>query len=116
MAIDFTTLGTYLNLGAWLASRHEYIIYAHNCQYDIGNLFPKDLDALDFVLVGTRMIKATWGKKIFADSFNIWPMALRKLGPAFGLEKLETDVLSREYCERDVEILHRAMTFGWKFR
>jgi len=102
---------------AWLLARPEKYLYAHNLQYDLGNLFGKDeLDQLDAVLVGGRLIKAGWHGKIFVDSFNIWPMSAAKIGKAFGLEKLETDSMAtdKEYVFRDVEIIRRAMLFVWR--
>lgn len=73
----------------WFQQREERFCYFHNVQYDLGNLFGDCLDELDCTLVGGRMIKAVWHNKVFVDSFNIWPMALKKVGKAFGLEKLE---------------------------
>ena len=101
----------------WLERQSEKYVYAHNLQYDLGNLFSKQLDVLDLVLVGGRVIKATWGNKIFVDSFNIWPMSAKKLGEAFGLEKLETSSMStdKDYVFRDVEIIRQAMLFAWEF-
>src|SRR6266478_3704465 len=84
----------------WLSCRKETFFYAHNLQYDLGNLFGKELDKLDCTLVGGRLIRAVWGKKIFVDSFNIWPMAAKKLAIAFGLKKLDMDVHSKEYVFR----------------
>lgn len=101
----------------WLRQQPERFIYAHNIQYDLGNLFGKELDVLDCTLVGGRMIKAVWGNKCFVDSFNLWPMALKKLALAFDTEKLETDSMATDtaYVWRDVEILHAAMMFAWQF-
>lgn len=101
----------------WLKHQPERMIYAHNLQYDLGNLFSTKLDCLDTTLVGGRVIKAVWGNKIFVDSFNIWPMSAKKLGKAFDLEKLETTSMAtdREYVFRDVEIIRRAMLFAWQF-
>lgn len=101
----------------WFKQRKEKYCYFHNLQYDLGNLFGKELDKLDCVMVGGRMIRATWGNKIFVDSFNVWPMSVKKIGVAFGLEKLETDSMStdREYVFRDVEIIRQAMLFAWRF-
>lgn len=101
----------------WVLKRPEKFIYAHNLQYDLGNLFSDRLDALDVTLVGGRLIKAVWGKKIFVDSFNIWPMSVKKLAPAFGLEKLETQSMATDidYVLRDCEIIRRAMAFAWAF-
>lgn len=100
---------------AWLESRPEKYIYAHNLQYDLGNLFADQLDFLDVVMVGGRMIRARWHNKVFVDSFNIWPMSAAKLGAAFGLEKLETKSMAtdKDYVFRDVEIIRLAMRFVW---
>lgn len=99
----------------WLEAQPERFVYALNLQYDLGNLFSKNLDALDVTLVGGRLIKATWGKKVFVDVFNIWPMSVKKLGEAFNLEKLEFDATGKAYVFRDVEIILAAMKFAWKF-
>jgi len=99
----------------WLVERPEQYIYFHNLQYDLGNLFGKELDALDCTLVGGRIIRAIWGSKIFLDSFNIWPMKAATIGGRFGLKKLEMDVYSKEYVFRDCEIIRRAMEFAWSF-
>ncbi len=103
----------------WVLRQPEQFIYFHNAQYDLGALFGEKLDALDVTLVGGRLIKAVWpqpGKppKYFLDSYNIWPMSVKKLAPAFGLEKLEFDIQSREYVFRDTEIIHAAMDFAWQ--
>lgn len=90
-------------------------VYAHNVQYDLGALFADELDTPDVTLVGGRMIKAVWGKIQFLDSFNLWPMSVKKLAPAFGFKKLEMDVHSREYVFRDVEIIVAAVAFVWDF-
>jgi len=95
----------------WLSCQPENRIYAHNIQYDLGNLFGDSLDKLDCTLVGSRMIKARWGKKLFCDSYNLWPMSVAKLAPAFGLAKMDFDPHSREYVFRDVEIIWRAISF-----
>lgn len=101
----------------WLKQQPEKYLYAHNLQYDLGNLFASKLDDLDVTMVGGRLIKAVWGNKIFVDSFNIWPMSAKKLGSAFGLNKLETSSMAtdKEYVFRDVAIIHKAMLFAWQF-
>jgi DNA polymerase family B len=101
----------------WLQQQPEKFRYAHNLQYDMGNLFADTLDCFDATLVGGRLIKAVWGKSIFVDSFNIWPMSAKKIGEAFGLQKLETKSMStdKEYVFRDVEIIRKAMLFAWQF-
>lgn len=90
------------------------ICYAHNLQYDLGNIFNRVIDELDVKMVGGRMIRARWKNIIFMDSFNIWPMALKTLGKAFGIEKMKFDADSEEYVFRDVEIVHAGMSFARK--
>ena len=101
----------------WLSTRKERFFYAHNLQYDLGNLFADNLDALDVIMIGGRLIRARWKNKNFVDSFNIWPMSAAMLGKAFELEKLETDSMAtdKEYVFRDVEIIRAAMLFAWQF-
>jgi len=99
----------------WLLKRPERHIYFHNVQYDLGNLFGKELDSLDVTLVGGRIIKAVWGQKQFLDSFNLWPMKAAKIGEAFGLKKKEMDIHSKAYVFRDVEIILAAIRFVWDF-
>lgn len=95
----------------WLKTYGEVSVWAHNLQYDLGNLFPKALDSLDITMVGGRLIKARWGKVTFYDSFNLWPMSLKKVGEAFNLIKLEFNADDPEYVFRDCEILKRAIQF-----
>ncbi len=99
----------------WIERQPEKYIYALNVGYDLGNLFADEIDVLDQVLVGGRVIRANWRKKVFVDVFNIWPMSVARLGDAFGLQKLEFDANSREYVYRDVEIIRAAMLFAWQF-
>lgn len=101
----------------WLQAQKERFVYAHNLQYDLGNLFGRELDRLDVTMVGGRLIKAVWGNKVFVDSFNLWPMSAKSLGEAFGLEKLETENMAtdKEYVFRDVDIIRNAMLFVWNF-
>jgi len=105
----------------WLARQPEQHIYFHNTQYDLGALFGKELDRLDVTLVGGRFIKAVWpqgpGKppKFFLDNFNLWPMSIARIAPAFGLEKLAFNATDRDYVFRDTEILREAVNFCWDF-
>lgn len=99
---------------SWLQKFPHCQVWFHNLQYDIGNLFGDNLDDLDFVLVGGRLIRVRWRNVEFLDSFNIWPMALKKLGKAFGIDKGKLDVNSREYVETDVDILFAAIGFLYR--
>ena len=90
-------------------------VYAHNLQYDLGNLFGDTLDEIEVVMVGGRLIKAIWKNVTFLDSFNLFPMALKKVGKFFGLEKLEgKNFDDKDYVLRDVEIVHRAVSHMWQ--
>lgn len=101
----------------WCERQPEKFIYANNVQYDLGNLFADRLDWLDVTLVGGRVISARWHGKVFLDVFNIWFCSVKKLGEAFGVQKLETQSMAtdKDYVFRDVEIIHKAMTFAWRF-
>lgn len=120
-AID-TRGGSYYSKGdvpgflKWLRKNPIQRIYAHNCMYDLGSLFGKGaLDEFLPTMVGGRMISARWKNKVFCDSMNLWPMALKKVGDALGVKKLSLDVNSKRYVERDVEIVFRAVSFTNKF-
>lgn len=104
----------------WLLEQQKRgirFVYSLNIRYDLGALFADELDVLDQTLVGGRVIRAVWGSIIFVDVFNIWPMSVKKLGLAFGLEKIETASMSSDkaYVFRDVEIIRQAMLFAWQF-
>lgn len=101
----------------WLERQPEKFIYSLNIQYDLGNLFADDLSVLDQTLVGGRVIKAVWGKKVFVDVFNLWPMSVKMLGEAFDLLKIETGDMAQDkaYVFRDVEIIREAMLFTFRF-
>lgn len=83
--------------------------YAHNVQYDLGNLFWDMLDQVGLVLVGGRVIRATWKGITFLDSFNLFPTSAEKLGEALGLKKLAFDAKSKKYVFRDCDIIRQAI-------
>lgn len=113
MGSEFHNTGDVEKFKEWLRGFPDgTICYAHNLGYDLGNLFRNELDSLDVRMVGSRIIRARWENIIFMDSMNIWPMGAKRLGEAFGLKKLVMDVHSRDYVMRDVEIVHKAMTFA----
>jgi DNA polymerase type B, organellar and viral len=90
-------------------------VYGHNVAYDLGSLFSKKLDTMLPQFVGGRMIRCELplGKKnraMFLDSFNVWPMALKKVGKSVGLEKLDMDEFDRDYVMRDAQIVRLAMS------
>ena len=112
---DFYSAGDVNKFLTWLRKRPETRIYALNTQYDLGNLFGDTPDCLDVTMVGGRLIKAMWGQKAFVDVFNLYQMSVKKLGEKFGLAKKDFDSKGREYVFRDVEIIHRAVSFAWEF-
>lgn len=93
-----------------MAVRHGVTrVYAHNLQYDLGNIHPDDLDDLDLTMVGGRLIRARWQGLTYVDSYNLFPTSVKKLGEALGMEKLEMDIHSKEYVFRDCEIVGLAL-------
>lgn len=99
----------------WLEHSNDKIFYAHNLQYDLGNLFCDNLDELDIVMVGSRLIRANWRGKEFRDSWNLYAMPLKKIGEKFGLKKLDMDLKGTKYVYRDCEIVRKAVMFIYEF-
>lgn len=94
-----------------MAARHGVVkIFAHNLQYDLGNIMPQSLDELDLTMVGGRLIRARWETVLFVDSYNLFPTSVKKLGEALGLEKMEMDIHSKDYVFRDCEIVGEAIS------
>jgi len=94
----------------WLASRGpRCTAWAHNTQYDLGNLWPDELDKFNVTMVGGRLVSARWDNVRFLDTANIFPMPLARLGESVGLKKLKTDAKSERYLWRDVEIVERGV-------
>lgn len=90
----------------WLASRGpKCVAYAHNTQYDLGNLVADELDRINVTMVGGRLVTATWDNVKFNDTANIFPMPLKKLGETVGIKKLEMDVNNPDYVWQDVRIV-----------
>lgn len=84
--------------------------YAHNVQYDLGNLFADELDTLSMTLVGGRLIRAVWQGIVFLDSYNLFPTTVKALGEALGMKKLDMDIHSKAYVFRDCEIVMNALS------
>lgn len=100
---------------AWLDRQEETTIWALNAQYDLGNLFSKDITQFDSVLVGGRLIKARRKKHYYLDVYNLWQASVEALGEAFDLPKLPFDPNNIEYAIRDVEIIVKAMNYTYSF-
>lgn len=103
---DFYNKGNGAEFRKWLRQKKMQLAYAHNLQYDLGNLFRERMDELNPTLIGPRMIRCTWKAVEFRDSLNLCPTSLAKIGDALGLKKLTGRTFSdREYVQRDVEIV-----------
>lgn len=97
---------------SWLLKQKEQGIvtwYAHNLQYDLGNLFWDMLDQVSLVLVGGRLVRARWRGLTFLDTFNLFPTSVKALGEALGLAKLEFNARGKDYVFRDCEIPRQAL-------
>lgn len=95
------------------------LIFAHNAEYDFtcvyGNIYKEDPEAI----FNGKLICFTNGVATFADSFNILPTSVKKLGELLGLSKKElgnnlishVDRLHKDidYCVRDCEIVYRSL-------
>lgn len=95
------------------------IVYAHNAEYDLsvlyGNIYDIDPDAI----FNGKFISCSNGNCRFADSFNLLPTSVKKLGELFGLKKLdlglnyESDAIKIvddvRYCVRDCEIVYKSL-------
>jgi hypothetical protein len=108
------------------------IIYAHNAEYDLssiyGNIYLLDPEAI----FNGKFISCRNGNCSFADSFNVLPSSVEKLGDLLGLPKLDLGTQSKlffingawidcklshinnlqadiRYCTRDCEIVYRSL-------
>lgn len=103
-------------LNFWAGKYNNFIpCYFHNLTYDLGNLFPYNLDDLDISMVGNRLISARYKNVFFKDCFNLFPMGAKKLGKDLGLEKKAMDVRSAAYVFRDCEIVRAAIQLAARF-
>lgn len=93
----------------WFSKRPERKCFFHNAGYDLGAFFVNDLDKIVLTMVGGRVIKAEWKDKVFVDSYNLFPVSVKKLGEAIGLKKLDFDSTDKAYVFRDCEIISEAI-------
>ena len=87
----------------------KQVVFFLNAEYDIGNIFRKDLGELEITYIKSRFIMARIaGTRIYIyDSLNHWKVSLKKMGEIVGLPKLEMNLDDERYCKRDCEILYR---------
>jgi hypothetical protein len=89
---------------------HGREVWAHNVQYDIGNIFGDRLTDLEYKITRGVFVKAVYRKSghyvRFYDTMKLLPLSLRNIGNAMGVKK---GIMGRgnmeKYCRRDVEIL-----------
>lgn len=98
-------------------------VFAHNAEFDLLTIFGNIFTKVDNTAVfNGKFISALYKDLIFADSMNIYPTSVEKLGNLIGLPKLENnkakegrlrreniDTYDVEYCMRDCEIVYKAL-------
>lgn len=101
----------------------DKFIFAHNAEFDLltvfGNIFTKVDSAAIF---NGKFISAKFKDATFADSMNIYPTSVEKLGALIGLPKMSNSKVKEgqlrknnitptdvEYCMRDCEIVFKAL-------
>lgn len=100
------------------------VLFAHNALYDLSTVFGNILVDLDpqAVFNNSTFILARHKKTTFADSFNILPNKLEKIGEMMGEPKGETPEKFKrgrrsritkedfQYCEHDCYVIYEALT------
>lgn len=92
-------------------------LWACNLEYDIINLFRDFYGLLHYSYAGSRLISCELkdDKILFLNTFNHWPMSVKKMGERINLPKFEMEHKGEskvtkqvvEYCRRDTEIVGR---------
>lgn len=108
------------------------IIYAHNAEYDLSSVYDNIYKLDPEAIFNGKFISCRNGNCSFADSFNILPASVEKIGELMGLPKLDLGTkvsygliggtwteykLSNvnnltkdiQYCIRDCEIVYKAL-------
>lgn len=119
----FHTIDEFLNELKKARFKKKFI-FAHNAEFDLLTIFGNIYQRLDSTAVfNGKFISAHYENSItFADSLNIFPSTVQKIGQTIGLEKMEnakvkTEGLTKEnitqldidYCIRDCEIVFLAL-------
>lgn len=98
-------------------------VFAHNAEYDLsvlyGNIYKMDNKAI----FNGKFISATNGNCLFADSLNIFPASVEKIGDLMGFPKLKIHRKFKEgaknikvtkkdieYCIRDCDVVIKGLT------
>ncbi len=89
------------------------VFCAHNLEYDIGNLFKFcGFKWVDRMVYASRLLRVSlkFSKNYFVNSAAFFPGSVKTMGKVVGLAKLDGDPFSREYAERDAQIVQRYMS------
>lgn len=120
---EFNTIDQFLKEIKKVRFRKKYI-FAHNAEFDLLTIFGNIYQNLDRSAVfNGRFISAKYENGItFADSMNIFPSSVEKIGHTLGMQKLENEKVKTEgltkqnktdldvkYCIRDCEIVYEAL-------
>lgn len=98
-------------------------IFAHNAEFDLLTIFGNIYTEVDNTAIfNGKFISAKYGHVTFADSMNIFPTSVEKIGKLIGLDKLENKKVKSqglrkenitaedvEYCKRDCKIVFVAL-------
>ena len=99
------------------------IIFAHNAEFDLLTIFGNIITEIDNeAIFNNKFITAKYNKVTFADSMNIYPTSVEKIGQLMGIEKLKNEKIRSEgltkknmneqdikYCKRDCKIVFIAL-------
>lgn len=109
---------------------HKKKVFAHNAEYDLSVVFDNIYDFDPKAIFNGKFICATNGNCMFADSMNIYPTSVKKIGSMLGKEKgqlnagnidhwfdISKGVPSKDinYCIRDCEIVFDALFLAFEF-
>ena len=98
-------------------------IFAHNAEFDLSTIFGNIYQNLDNAAIfNGKFICAKYNGITFADSMNVYPSSVKKIGEVIGLSKMDNQKVSGEgltrenmtpedveYCVRDCEIIYEAL-------
>jgi hypothetical protein len=99
------------------------IIFAHNAEFDLLTIFGNIYTEVDNqAIFNNKFISAKYKYITFADSMNIYPASVAKIGELLGIEKIENEKVKSEgltkanmterdirYCKRDCQIIFLAL-------
>ena len=98
-------------------------IFAHNAEFDLLTIYGNIYDSLDNkAIFNGKFISAKLNDVTFADSLNIFPASLEKIGETIGIKKFKNEKISKEgltknnltnedikYCTQDCKVIYSAL-------